>query len=71
MRVEVVHRQRDPVRAGDRINGRASLPPEMAIRLEKAFAVSKDMLLRLQAWYDAARTRARAGVIHVRRHETA
>ena len=55
----------------DLLNGRASLSPEMALRLEKAFAVSMDMLLRMQAWYDAARMRARAGEIHVRRYETA
>ena len=55
----------------DLLNGRASLSPEMALRLEKAFAVSMDMLLRMQAWYDAARMRARAAEIHVRRYETA
>ncbi len=55
----------------DLLNGRASLSPEMALRLEKAFAVSMDMLLRMQAWYDAAGMRARAGEIHVRRYETA
>jgi addiction module HigA family antidote len=53
------------------LNGRASLSPEMALRVEKAFAVSMDMLLRMQAWYDAARMRARAGEIHVRRYEIA
>lgn len=55
----------------DLLNGRASLSPEMALRLEKAFAVSMDVLLRMQAWYDAARMRARAGEIQVRRYETA
>lgn len=55
----------------DLLNGRASLSPEMALRIEKAFTVSMDMLLRMQAWYDAARMRARAGEIHVRRYETA
>ena len=55
----------------DLLSGRASLSPEMALRLEKAFAVSMDMLLRMQAWYDAAQMRARAGEIQVRRYETA
>lgn len=55
----------------DLLNGRASLSPEMALRIEKAFTVSMDMLLRMQAGYDAARMRARAGEIHVRRYETA
>ena len=47
------------------LNGRASLSPEMALRIEKAFAVSMDMLLRMQAWYDVARMRARASEVHV------
>ncbi len=52
----------------DLLNGRASLSPEMALRLEKAFGVSMDMLLRMQAWHDAARMRARADEIAVRRY---
>ena len=36
------------------LNGNAALSPEMALRIEKAFNVSMDMLLRMQAWYDAA-----------------
>ena len=51
------------------LNGRASLSPEMALRIEKAFAVSMDMLLRMQAWYDAARMRSRAAEIHFARYE--
>ena len=38
----------------DLLNGNASLSPEMALRIEKAFDMSTDMLLRMQAWYDAA-----------------
>ena len=33
----------------DLIHGKASLSPEMALRIEKAFDVSMDMLLRMQA----------------------
>ncbi len=40
------------------LNGKAALSPEMALRIEKAFEVSMDMLLRMQAWHDAARMRA-------------
>ena len=43
----------------------------MALRIEKAFAVSMDMLLRMQAWYDASQMRARAKEIKVRRYEPA
>ena len=55
----------------DLLNGRASLSPEMALRLEQAFGVSMDMLLRMQAWHDATRMRARADEIAVRRYELA
>ena len=53
------------------LNGKAALSPEMALRIEKAFDVSMDMLLRMQAWHDAARMRARAGEISVQRYEPA
>ena len=51
------------------LNGNASLSAEMALRIEKAFAVNMDMLLRMQAWYDASQMRARAGDIDVQRYE--
>ena len=41
----------------------------MALRLEKAFGVSMDMLLRMQAWHDASRMRARTDEIPVRRFD--
>ena len=50
------------------LNGNASLSPEMALRIEKAFAVSMDMLLRMQAWYDAVQMRNRADGIAVERY---
>ena len=53
----------------DLLNGNAALSPEMALRIEKAFDVSMDMLLRMQAWYDASQMRARAGEISVERYE--
>lgn len=55
----------------DFLNGNAALSPEMALRIEKAFGVSMDMLLRMQAWYDASRMRARADDIDVRRYQPA
>ena len=55
----------------DLLNGHASLSPEMALRIEKAFQVSMDLLLRMQAWYDAARMRARESEVDVQRYEPA
>jgi len=53
----------------DLLNGHASLSPEMALRIEKAFDVSMDMLLKMQAWHDASQMRARAGEIDVQRYQ--
>ena len=41
------------------LNERASLSPEMALRIEKAFGVSMDTLMRMQTSYDIARARQR------------
>ena len=51
----------------DVTNGRASVSAEMALRLEKAFGVSMDMLLKMQAGYDAAQARRHGGKIKVKR----
>ncbi len=51
------------------LNGNAALSAEMALRIEKAFEVSMDLLLRMQAWYDASQMRARADEIDVQRYE--
>ena len=53
----------------DLIHGKASLSPEMALRIEKAFDISMDVLLRMQAWYDTYTMRQRAEEIEVRRYE--
>jgi addiction module HigA family antidote len=50
------------------LNGRASLSPEMALRIEKAFGLNMDTLLRIQTAYDAAETRERADEIKVKRY---
>ncbi len=47
------------------LNERARLSPEMALRIEKAFGVSMDTLMRMQNSYDIAQTRTRAGEIKV------
>jgi addiction module HigA family antidote len=51
----------------DFLNGKSALSPEMALRIEKAFDVSMDMLLRMQAWHDSYTTRQRADEIDVKR----
>lgn len=53
----------------DLVNGHAALSPEMALRIEKAFGVDMDMLLRMQAWHDSHVMRERAGDIQVKRYE--
>ena len=47
------------------LNERARLSPEMSLRIEKAFGVSMDTLMRMQNSYDIAQTRMRAGKIKV------
>lgn len=47
------------------LNCRTSLSPEMALRLEKAFGVSMDTLMRMQNSYDIAQTRKRENEIKV------
>ena len=41
------------------LNERAHLSPEMALRIEKAFGVSMDTLMRMQNSYDIAQARKR------------
>ena len=47
------------------LNERANLSPEMALRIEKAFGVSMDTLMRMQNTYDIAQARKREGEITV------
>lgn len=47
------------------LNERADLSPEMALRIEKAFGVSMDTLMRMQNSFDIAQTRKREGEINV------
>ena len=49
------------------LNGKAGLSGEMALRIEKAFGVKMDTLMRMQASYDIAQTRKREGEVRVRR----
>jgi len=49
------------------LNGRADLSGDMALRIEKAFGVKMDTLMRIQASYDIAQTRKREKQIRVQR----
>lgn len=49
------------------LNGKAALSGEMALRIEKAFGVQMDTLMRMQSSYDIAQTRKRENQIRVRR----
>ena len=53
------------------LNEKASLSPEMALRVEKAFGVRMDTLLRMQTRYDTYRMRLRERDIRVERYEPA
>lgn len=51
------------------LNRKSRLSPDMARRVERSFGLSMDMLLRMQAWHDAARMRAHGEDAAVRRSE--
>ncbi len=50
------------------LNERSSLSPEMALRIEKAFGVSMDTLMRMQNSYDISVARKCEGEIRVERY---
>jgi addiction module HigA family antidote len=49
------------------LNCKADLSGNMALRIEKAFGVKMDTLMRMQASYDIAQTRKREKEIRVKR----
>jgi addiction module HigA family antidote len=49
------------------LNGRSSLSPELAIRIEKAFGIKMDFLMRMQLAHQLAQARRSAGRIKVKR----
>lgn len=51
------------------LNERADLSPDMALRIEKAFGVRMDTLMRMQNSYDIAQARQREGKIKVARYK--
>ena len=50
------------------LNGRSDLSGLMALRIEKAFGVRMETLMRMQASYDIARTRRREGEVTMERY---
>jgi antitoxin HigA-1 len=52
----------------DVVNGKAAVSTELALRIEKAFGVNMDTLLKMQAWFDACEMRDRADQIVVKRY---
>ncbi len=53
------------------LNGNADLSGDMGLRIEQAFGVKMDTLMRMQSSYDIARTRQRENKIAVRRYRPA
>ena len=53
------------------LNGKAALSPEMALRAEKAFGVSMELLLKMQLQFDIAATRKIASRLKVSRFKPA
>jgi antitoxin HigA-1 len=53
----------------DLLNEKAALSPEMALRIEKAFGVSMEMMLRIQTAWDIAAIRKRHDDFNVARFE--
>jgi addiction module HigA family antidote len=53
------------------LNQKADLSGDMALRIEKAFGVKMDTLMRMQASYDIAQTRKREKEIRVRKFQPA
>ena len=53
------------------LNGKASLSPDMAIRMEKAFGPSMEHLIRMQLAYDMVRARATVDRIDVQPYQPA
>ena len=50
------------------LNQRSALSPEMALRIEKAFGVKMDTLLRMQTAYEIAQARSRENEIRVEKY---
>ena len=54
----------------DLVNEEAALSPEMALRIEMAFGLNMEMMLRMQARYDSVSIRERAAEFNVQRYQS-
>jgi addiction module HigA family antidote len=52
----------------DLLHGKASLTPEMALRIEKAFGPDMNHLLRMQLAYDVAQVRRHSRGLAIKRY---
>ena len=52
------------------LNGRSGLSTTLALRIEKAFGVKMDTLMRMQVSFDIARAREREDEVRVARHHS-
>lgn len=52
----------------DLLNEKAALSPEMAMRIELAFNIQAELLLRMQALYDSVVIRQKAAELGVQRY---
>src|ERR1700682_497991 len=55
----------------DLVHGKAALTPEMALRIEKAFAPDMNHLLRMQLAYDVAQMRQHSKDLAIKRYVAA
>ena len=53
----------------DILNNKARLTPDVGLRIERAFGVSMDLLLRMQATHEAAVARRERGDIDIERYD--
>lgn len=53
------------------LNCKAAVTPEMAMRFEKAFGIDTALLVQMQANYEVAQVRRRAGTIDVQPYQPA
>ena len=58
-----------PAAVSDLVNCKTRLTPEMALRIEQAFGIGMDLLLKIQGWYDAVQTQAEADESPVERYQ--
>lgn len=54
----------------DLVDEKASLSPDMALRLDMAFGLDTRQMLEMQAWFDAHAVQEKRGSLNVRRFES-